>query len=380
VSDRPPLLVLILAGVAERWGCAAEVSPLARADSPLLARLAETGRILGVRLVTDERQVCTAAPLLALLGLDPSGLETSRASYLALDAGVEPAAGERVLNADFLALFRDEVADLEPGPLRPAESEVLLDVAREALTAEGFRLHPLQGTHHLAFAPSDHVDTKLPSPERLLGRPLGYLVPAVEAHARAQRRAREVLEKHEVNEVRRELGDNGADLLWLSQPGGVARIASPFDRAPASFGSDAVWRGLSKAAGMELRGTEEADVEDLATAIDECGLCFVHATSAQQVASSRDVVLRTDAVAALDEGVVAAAAEAAQGAGARLMIVADRAWETATGEPHADGVPLLLWGAGIQSIADLPFTEEGAAAAGSPVEPGHGLLAYVRHI
>jgi hypothetical protein len=42
-------------------------------------------------------------------------------------------------------------------------------------------------------------------------------------------------------------------------------------------------------------------------------------------------------------------------------------------------VPALLWGAGIDALAHRPFTEAGAAA-GDPLEPGHGLLAYVRHL
>ena len=160
----------------------------------------------------------------------------------------------------------------------------------------------------------------------------------------------------------------------------MARIPSPFESAPAAFGADPVWRGLAKAAGLEWRGGDEADAEDLATALDECGLCFVHASAAQRDASSRDLGLRSAALTALDEGILTAAAEATQGADARLMVVADRAWDTESGEPHADGVPVLLWGRGIQTLASQPFTEEGAAASGDPVEPGHGLLAYVRHL
>jgi hypothetical protein len=73
-------------------------------------------------------------------------------------------------------------------------------------------------------------------------------------------------------------------------------------------------------------------------------------------------------------------AKAVGAAGGRLLVVADVAVDGATGVPSSDPVPALLWGAGIDALAHRPFTERGAAAAGEPLEPGHGLLAYVRHL
>lgn len=380
MNDRTPLLVLVLAGVAERWDCPAEDSPLARAATPVLDGLAEEGRVLGVQLLPEGSSPCDAAPLLAILGLDPAAHETSRASYRAALQGVGPGPGESVASADFVALFRDEIADLEPGPLREAEAEVLMSVATAALARAGFRLFAGEGTHHLVLAARDHFDPRVPAPELALGKSVERIVPRVAAHARGHRLAREVLDGHEINALRRELGDNGADMIWLSEPGGAARIAPRSSPAPAVFGEDAVWRGVARAAGLDHRGGETADSAQLRASLGQQALCFLHARRGQADAVLRDADLRAAGIEALDAGVVSAARDAVAECGGRLMVLSDRAWQTRSGAPTCDPVPVLLWGAGVRALASLPFHEASARAAGEPLTPGHGLLDYVLHL
>ena len=119
MRNSPPLVVLVLSGAAERWACPEEQSPLALASTPHLDRLGREGRVFGVQLADDP---ASAAPLLALLGLDPEAHETAMASYLGALSGETLAPEECFARADFVALFRDMVADVEPGPFRPAEA------------------------------------------------------------------------------------------------------------------------------------------------------------------------------------------------------------------------------------------------------------------
>mgnify|MGYP006908267941 FL=1 len=140
MKSSPPLVVLVLGGVAEREDCPDDASPLALAATPHLDRLAREGRVLRVRLVDDDALAATAAPFLALLGVDPAGAETSVASYLGTLAGLPLAAEECFVGAAFLSLFRDEVADIEPD-LRPTEREVLVKDTAQAVARAGFRLH-----------------------------------------------------------------------------------------------------------------------------------------------------------------------------------------------------------------------------------------------
>lgn len=380
----PPLAVLVLEGIAERRAAPPEATPLARARKPNLDRLASEGRVLSVRLIGDDRLAHGAAPLLAILGFDPTKTEPARASYLGALSGEPLAAEECFVSADFLALFRGIVADPEPGPFRPAETEILLRAADGAMRRAGFRLFAGAGARHVAIATRASVDPLVPPPVLLLGRPVADYEPRVAQHAFAHRLARDVLDGHEINEVRRDLGRNGADVVWLWGPGGTALLHGHFDAPASALGGDVLWRGICKAAGIPLRlpnvHTPAGLSKGLAQALKGDGICFVHANRGTRDALLRDGRARAEGIADLDENVVAPVAKAVAEAGGRLLLLADLARDTATGMPSSDPVPALLWGAGIDALTHRPFTEAGAAVAGDPLEPGHGLLAYVRHL
>jgi 2,3-bisphosphoglycerate-independent phosphoglycerate mutase len=374
----------VLAGVAERWAAPRETSPLARARKPNLDRLASEGRVLPVRLLTDDGQVFGAAPLLAILGFDPAQAETARASYLGALAGEALAPEECFVSADLLALFRGIVADVEPGPFRPAETEVLLRAADAAVRRAGFRLVAGAGSRHFAVVTRASVDPVAAPPVLLLGHEVAAFEPRVAQHAFAHRLAREALDGHEINEVRRDLGRNGADMVWFWGPGGPALLAGHWDTPVSAIGGDALWRGLSKVAGIPLRApqahTSGGLFRGVVQALRGGGICFVHAQRGARDALLRDQQQRAEGIADLDETVVAPVAKAVAAAHGRLLVLSDTAIDSATGVPLPDPVPALLWGAGIEALTHRPFTEEGAAAAGDPLEPGHGLLAYVRHL
>ncbi|MCI0589923.1 MAG: hypothetical protein L0323_24185, partial [Planctomycetes bacterium] len=61
MRNPPPLAVLVLGGVADRWA-SPPATPLALARKPHLDRLASEGRVLGARLARDDREAPTAAP------------------------------------------------------------------------------------------------------------------------------------------------------------------------------------------------------------------------------------------------------------------------------------------------------------------------------
>jgi len=384
VRKAPPLAVLVLEGVAERRAAPPEATPLVRARKPNLDRLAAEGRVLSVRLIGDDRLAYGAAPLLAILGFDPTKTETARASYLGAMAGEPLASEECFVSADFLALFRGIVADPEPGPFRPAETEILLRAADGAMRRAGFRLLAGAGSRHVAIATRASVDPLVAPPVLMLGKAVADFGPRVAQHAFAHRLARDVLDSHEINEVRRDLGGNGADMVWLWGPGGTTLLHGHWDVPVSALGGDVLWRGICKAAGIPLRmphaRTQAGLGKKLAQALRGDGLCLVHAHRGTRDALLRNGRARAEGIADLDESVVAPVAKAVAQAGGRLLIVTDVARDTATGAPCADPVPALLWGAGIDAVAHRPFTEAGAAAAGDPLEPGHGLLAYVRHL
>jgi 2,3-bisphosphoglycerate-independent phosphoglycerate mutase len=384
VRESPPLVVLVLGGAAERWACPVEDSPLALANPRHLDRLAEEGRVFGVQLVGSEVEAHSAAPLLAILGYDPETVETARASYYAALHEEVPAGEECFVSATFLTLFRNLVADVDPGPLRAAETAILVRDADAAMRRAGFRLLRGAGARHLAVAPRASVDAEVAPPPMLLGRAIEESAPRVPQHAFAHRLAREALDGHEVNEVRRDLGGNGADAIWLWGPGGPATLPAKWEVPVSVLGTDLLLRGICKVAGITQRVPNARSpsglLRGLGQALKEDRVCVLYARRGVRDALMRERKLRVEGIAELDRHLVGPVARMVERAGGRLLVLADTARDSREGSALADPVPALLWGAGVEALTHRPFTEAGAAEAGEPLAPGHGLLAYVRHL
>jgi 2,3-bisphosphoglycerate-independent phosphoglycerate mutase len=381
-----PVVVLVLGGAAERWDCDPARSPLALADSPNLDRLAQSGRVLGVRLVEQEQQVSTVAPLLSTLGINPELSETAPSSYLGLAAGQTIADEECFCCADFVSLFRNTVADVEPGPLRAAESDALFRVARDEIKRAGFRLIKLGQSHHLAIGPRASLDANATPTFRLQGLPYSEHEPQSEQHAFAHRLARESLDGHEINEVRRDLGGNGWDALWLWGPGGRASVERPFaDEVISAHGSHPLWRSVCTAAGIPL-GQTAGSPASLLREVDKslhrkkAGVIWIYLRRGERDAYLRELSLRGFGISEVDRLIVGPLADVAAKRGARLLVLPDAAWDTKTGTPSADPVPALIWGKGVEALRTLPFHEQGAGMAGEPIAPGYGLIEYVRSL
>ncbi|MEM8883557.1 MAG: hypothetical protein AAGD14_05795, partial [Planctomycetota bacterium] len=371
-------------GAAERWGTSPQASPLALAPSPHLDDLARHGRVLGVRLLENEAQVATVAPQLALLGLDPATHETAPASYLGHVAGESLKEEERFCCADFISLFRDDVADVEPGPLREAESDALLKLAAAEIQRAGFRLVKVGQSHHVAVAPAASIDPALPPTYCLQGRRYPDLEPAREQHAFAHKLARDALERHEINEVRRDLGGNGWDALWLWGPGRPVEVEGRDENQVVSaHGSHPLWRAVCTAAGVPLgytSGSPASLLREVDKSLRRADVVWIYLRRGERDAYLREMTLRAYGIAEIDKKVVGPLADVVAKRKARLLVVPDAAWSTEEGVPSADPVPALIWGKGIDSLRTLPFHEEGAAMAGEPVAPGYGLIDYVRSL
>ena len=379
-----PLIVLVIGGGAERFGCPDAESPLARAVTPHLDRLAGEGRVFSVALSKDVIEAQGAAPILSMFGIDPAPHAVSRASLLAVGKQTPLQSGECYVSADFVSLFRDTLADSEPGPFRSSELEVLFQESAAALQKGPFRLLPGEGSNHYAIVQRALVDARVQGPEACLGREIASSGPETDAHALAHRVTRGILDRHEVNRVRRDLGQNGADMLWFWGPGDETSLPVS-DEVLSVVTADPWWAGAARAAGMRLREPENATPEGAVAAVaqslaDGDAVCYLHVRGATAAALQKDLRARAQALADIDDRLVRPLAELTASRQGRLLVSSDTARETATGHPLADPVPALLWGVGVAAVAAHPFTDKGAFEAGRALEPGHGVVAYVRNL
>jgi 2,3-bisphosphoglycerate-independent phosphoglycerate mutase len=219
------------------------------------------------------------------------------------------------------------------------------------------------------------------------GTGIGRLLAVIE-------RSGEVLAGHEVNELRRDLGENPATHVWPWGPGVTVPLPDFQARTGVSaafIGVHPSWRGaavlqrmpvipVEGASGLvssNLRGKAEAALAALA----DHDLVFLHVDALAAASHARDFVSKVEALERLDGYVLGPLLAAlAEGDPCRLMVWGGEAVAVETGRHLMDPVPFAIRGPGVRSHRRGGFTEVAARDAGFDVEQAHELLEFLLHL
>jgi 2,3-bisphosphoglycerate-independent phosphoglycerate mutase len=212
------------------------------------------------------------------------------------------------------------------------------------------------------------------APARILGQRLDRWIPKGSAGAFIQelmRTARGILENHDVNRVRIDLGENPASQIWLWGQGRAPKL-KPFSEETGLEGACLAdrrsWRGIAAAAGMKiLKKWDEAQFADF----------NVIETAGKAGESSRDFKSKVRRIELFDANVVGKLAEWLEKTGtkARVIITSDLVQSTARGQNTHTHVPVLYWGQGMQGAES--FNEKNCGLSGRLLDPGY---AFVKEI
>jgi 2,3-bisphosphoglycerate-independent phosphoglycerate mutase len=381
------LAVVILAGAADRpSGVDGDRTPLSTARLRALDELVAAGRVGGVRTVPDGLPTTHEHALVSLFGQNPEDSPVSAGAMLALaiKAPLEP--DEIAFRCDLVNLYGGTVVDPGAGRIGGQEAEILLQALKDALDTEETRFLPGRRWRNLLLVRAGQVrDVRTHSPATFMGEPIKANQPrgpGAEVIRRLMEQAGRVLEEHEINQVRVDLGENPANGIWIW--GGGRPAALPF--APtgktAAVGRHPSFIGLATAAGIGVREVDEeaglSTVKDKAlTALRSQDLVIVHLDGGLAASRQGDRAGTARFRADADREILAPLAKrlVASGKG-RLLVVASHVSDSDSRRDVEGLVPFVLAGAGTARYGQTAFSEEGAENAELRVEHGHELLEY----
>jgi len=387
------LLLLLLADLADApFAALAGRTPLEAARVPAMDRLVREGRLGWLDWGRGDADAGDAAPL-TLLGYDPAEHRARRGYLDALGAGVTPGPDDLCLCLNFVSTFRGRLADPSAGRVGNVEARLLVQALQDALGDGRVSFHPaLRHRNVLLVRGAASWDLTTVSARRAMGRPLDEVLPRGRDAGLLRalmRDASEVLGRHDVNQVRVDLGENPADAIW-PWGGGRATEVEPFalrhGRSLAVVGAVPVVRGvrrLVEGRGAVVRGaTGGADsdssskVRAALSALERHDVVLLHVAAASEPTAGRDPRRKVKVVEDLDRLVVEPLAAALRRRGdARLLLTTDHRPPPA--DPGAErALPWVLWGAGVDAGRGAAFDERAAARGDLHVPEGHALLEY----
>jgi len=330
--------------------------------------------------------------MLSVLGYDPTTCYTGRAPLEAASMGIELQPGQVAIRCNLVTVDGDLMADHSAGHISTEEAHALVALLQKEFGSDTVRFHPGVGYRHLIVwddaavakavctPPHDILDQSWTKhlPRGRAGKPLVDLI----------QRSAPLLAGTDINEVRIDLGENPANLIWL-WGGGTRPDFEPFAER---FGPQGVVvaavdlvRGIGRSLGLDILDVEGATGyiqtnfagkgRAAIDALHAYDFVFVHIEAPDEAGHEGNIQAKVDAIEAIDTHIVGPVLDALEARGdGRLLVLPDHPTPIDVRTHVREPVPFAWCGPGAGEPSGRVYSEQTAAETGLMVRPGHELM------
>jgi 2,3-bisphosphoglycerate-independent phosphoglycerate mutase len=366
---------------------------LEAAHIPGMDEISKLGRQGLIRTIPTGMEAGSDVAQMSLLGYDPQRYYTGRAPIEAAARNIRLSMEDWVFRCNLITIADGEMADHSAGHISTAEAGNLIKELNDELSSEQIHFHTGVSYRHLlvfknldfdvyTYPPHDHIGTPI---EKLLPRGKGADL-LVDLMARSQR----LFTGHDINKVRKDLGENQVSSIWLWGQGKRAQMESfqkRFGLKGATITAVDLVKGLSKLIGFDLidvpgatgfidtnyQGKASAAIE----ALKQYDIVFVHIEAPDEASHSGNAEMKKKAIEQIDKHIVVPVFKALQGYESwRVLVMPDHPTPVRTCAHSNEPVPFAMAGENVSGILNTTFSETNAAKSGFKIDNGFELMEY----
>jgi len=315
-------IVVVLAGAAdhptEELG---GKTPLEVAKMANLNFFAKNGKVGTAKLVTDRMALSADQSLFNLLGYDASKLYTGRGPLEAADKELTLDEKEVSFCMSFITEAAGNLADSTAGAITTKEAKALVNFLNKKVASDFVRFFSGTGHRHVAVIKDangyEALSAKTQPPESVIGEKIESVLPkgpGEELMRKLMFDAKLLLQDHEINQVRVDLGENPANMIWLWGQG-KKPVLKPFRECFDVSGGAMVAareyaKGMGRLAGLTVMEVKEEGDEPSAfydkiskvaiDALEEKDFVCLHLHTPEEASRSGDVKAKVAAIEGID--------------------------------------------------------------------------------
>lgn len=370
-------------------------TPLQAARLPHLNGLAARARLGAAWMVPPDSPPRSEISLLALLGYEAPAEPVGRAAIEARAHGLTLGRRDQAFLCDLVTAEVGRLRALLAGAVKRAEAEPLVAALNALGADQNLRFEVGNGARNFCIwidaGPLPKLITV--APQDILDQPLRDHLPTGRGSRTlcdVMKRAEPLLRDHELNAIRRDLGEDPASAIWLWGHGVVPRLELFRERYGIGgvliSGSDLA-RGLARLVRLDAPSVPGATGEigtDLVAktaaalvALDEADFVCIHVRAPDAAGHAGLLDAKTRALEAIDEHVVGPiVARLAREPQWRLLVAPTHGTSVQRRRHIAGAVPILLAGNDIESNRGEAYDEPNCAAGELQFERGTELMQY----
>lgn len=363
------------------------------AEIPNIDIISQTGKQGMVRTVAENMTPGSDVAMMGLLGYDPQRFYTGRAPIEAVAMNIQLEPTDWVFRCNLVTIADEKMADHSAGHISTEEGTKLVEDLNKVLGSSNIKFYPGVSYRHLCVIKGTDFDVYTEPPHDIIGREVAKNLPRgknAEILLEMMAKARQLLADHEINKVRRDLGENPVSSIWLWGQGKKAAMDSFYDRfglkGVAITAVDLV-RGLAKLIGFDLikvkgaTGFVDTNYKGKAAAAIEAfkkyDIVLIHIEGPDEAGHAGNAELKKKAVERIDKHIVGPVYQAIQKYDNwRILVMPDHPTPVNARSHRGEPVPFAIAGAGITAILKQPFSEANAAQSGLKIDKGYELMEY----
>jgi len=366
---------------------------LQAAQTPNMDKISAEGRIGLVRTVPPGIEPGSDVAQMSLLGYNPLTFYTGRAPIEAVARNINLSPNDCVFRCNLVTICDGKMEDHSAGHISTEEATKLINDLNEQLGGEGFRFYPGVSYRHLLVFKDADFDVKTYPPHDYIGTAVEKILPrgkGAEILIELIVRSQQLFVNHDINKIRKDLGENQVSSIWLWGQGKRARMESfkkRFGLAGAAITAVDLVKGLAMLIGFDLinvpgatgfidtnyQGKASAAIE----ALEKYDVVFIHIEAPDEASHSGNVEMKKKAIEQIDRYIVGPVLKALQGYEKwRILVLPDHPTPLASRAHSAEPVPFAMAGTDVSSVLRTAFSEADAAKSGIRIENGFELMEY----
>lgn len=367
-------------------------TPLEVARKPAMDWIAANGWVGRATTVPNGFSPGSDVATLSLFGYDPRTSYTGRAPLEAAAKGIPAKPDELIFRCNLVTIADGAMVDFTAGHISQTEADRLIHDLQKQLGGSECRFHAGVSYRNLLItAALGSANPKCVPPHDIPNAAVADHLPRGSGSKWVRGlmdRARTILADHEINLVRRDLGENPATDIWLwgqGRPQALESFANRHHVTGAVIAAVDLIRGIAKSAGMAVLDVPGAtgylDTDYAAkgnhavAALDRFELVIVHVEAPDEAGHQGDAREKVLALERTDQHVVGPLLERLRRFPEwRILVAPDHPTPVEKRVHSAEPPPFCMAGSDLSPNGATAFSEAAAIATGLSVNPGHELM------
>ncbi len=370
-------------------------TPLEAAHTLNMDFLARNGNVGMIKTIPDGLKPGSEIGNLSLLGYDPKKVFSGRAPLEAANLGIDLAEDEIAFRCNLVTALDKKMVDYSAGHIKDKEAALIIDTLNKHVAEEGVRFYTGKSYRHIMVIKvrdiKEFLNIKCTPPHDIMGKEVDRYLPqgaGSKILLKLMEKSKAILADHPVNNVRIDLKENPANLIWLWGQGVKPTLPSFKEKYGVDGGIisavDLV-NGIGRLAGLEViqvpgitgyydtnyLGKAEYALNTLKTK----NFVYIHIEAPDEAGHNGDAKAKMECIEKIDREIIGTILTHFDAhADVRILVLPDHPTPVSLRTHTREPVGFVMYGKGIPLDPVDMFNEISAKSKGLKYQNGEALM------